>query len=89
MDRKIEAGFQIPSASIQIFESVSIVIFVAIYDRVFVTLARTITGKHNGITMLQRIGCGIFLHTTTMLVAATVEKRRLQIALEFGLIDMP
>ncbi|KAI3919799.1 hypothetical protein MKW92_046394 [Papaver armeniacum] len=89
MDRKIGAGFQIPSASIQIFESVSIVIFVAIYDRVFVPLARTITGKHNGITMLQRIGCGIFLHTTTMLVAGTVEKRRLQIALEFGLIDMP
>ncbi|MCL7032900.1 hypothetical protein MKW94_025524 [Papaver nudicaule] len=89
MDRKIGADFQIPSASIQIFESVSIVIFVAIYDRVFVPLARTITGNRNGITMLQRIGCGIFLSTATMLVAATVEKRRLQTALKFGLIDMP
>ncbi|KAI3947629.1 hypothetical protein MKX01_034294 [Papaver californicum] len=63
VDRKIGADFQIPSASIQIFESVSIVIFVAVYNRVFVPLAKTIT--------------------------ATVERRRLQIALKFELIDMP
>ncbi|OVA18476.1 Proton-dependent oligopeptide transporter family [Macleaya cordata] len=89
MDRSIGPNFQIPAASLQIFISLSIVLFIIIYDRLFVPFARAFTGKPNGITMLQRIGAGMFLSTISMVVAAVIEKRRLQIALDSGLIDTP
>ncbi|XP_026458821.1 protein NRT1/ PTR FAMILY 5.10-like [Papaver somniferum] len=37
--------------------------------------------------MLQRTGCG--MSTVSLVVAAIVEKKRLQMALDYGLIDMP
>ncbi|KAI3962355.1 hypothetical protein MKX01_005357 [Papaver californicum] len=88
MERSIGA-LSIPAASLQIFISLSIVFFIIIYDRLFVPLARAFSGKPNGITMLQRIGTGMFLSTLSMVVAAIVEKKRLQTALDFELINMP
>lgn len=67
----------------------SSIIFLIVYDSLTVPFARAFTGKPNGITMLQRVGCGIFLSTATMMLAAVIEKKRLQMALDFGLIDMP
>ncbi|OVA16327.1 Proton-dependent oligopeptide transporter family [Macleaya cordata] len=89
MDRSIGPSFQIPAGSLQTFISLSVILFIPVYDLVFVPLARAFTGKTNGITMLQRIGSGIFLSIISMGCAAIIEKRRLQIALNFGLIDMP
>lgn len=89
MDRTIGPGLNIPPASLQSFISLSIVIFIPIYDRIFVPLARAITRKPSGITMLQRIGFGIFLSVISMVIAALVERKRLETALEYGLIDNP
>ncbi|OVA06132.1 Proton-dependent oligopeptide transporter family [Macleaya cordata] len=89
MDRSIGPEFQIPAASIQIFETLSILLFIIIYDRLFVPFARGFTGKPNGITMLQRIGGGMFFSTIAMMVAAVIEKKRLQTAIDFGLADDP
>ncbi|KAI3961540.1 hypothetical protein MKX01_001276 [Papaver californicum] len=89
MDRLIGSNIQIPPASLQALISLSIIFFMPIYDRVFVPFARNFTGEPNGITMLQRLGCGMFLSTLAMVVAAVVEKKRLQTALDFGFIDMP
>ncbi|XP_026415968.1 protein NRT1/ PTR FAMILY 5.10-like [Papaver somniferum] len=89
MDRSIGSGFQIPTASIQIFLSISIMLFAAVYGRTFVQISQAFTGKPNGITTLQRIGGGIFISAMSMVVAATVENRRLKIAQEFGLVDDP
>ncbi|PKI57514.1 hypothetical protein CRG98_022165 [Punica granatum] len=89
MDRSIRPGLNIPSASLQSFISIGIIAFIPIYDRVFVPLARAFTGKPSGITMLQRIGIGMSLSITAMAVAALVESERLEIALEYGLIDQP
>ncbi|RZC54073.1 hypothetical protein C5167_012925 [Papaver somniferum] len=89
LDRSIGPNFQIPAASIYILVTLSIAFFVPIYDRLFIPLARIVTGNPNGITTLQRIGCGIFFSTTSMVVAAVIEKKRLQAALNFGLIDNP
>ncbi|CAK9135407.1 unnamed protein product [Ilex paraguariensis] len=89
MDRSIGSGFEVPAASLQSFISMSIVIFIPIYDRILVPIARAMTGKPSGITMLQRIGMGLFLSILSMVIAALVERERLQIALEYGLIDMP
>ena len=72
MDRSIGWGIDIPAASLQAFISLSIVIIVPIYDRILVPTARALTGKPSGITMLQRIGTGMFLSTIAMIVSALV-----------------
>ncbi|KAM7497615.1 hypothetical protein LguiA_022029 [Lonicera macranthoides] len=59
MDRSLGSTFKIPSASLQAFTSLTIVILVPIYDCVFVPITRAITSKPSGITMLQRIGIGM------------------------------
>ncbi|KAG8378479.1 hypothetical protein BUALT_Bualt08G0141400 [Buddleja alternifolia] len=51
--------------------------------------ASGITKKPSGISILQRVGTGLFLSIISTVVAAFVEKKRLAIALEYGLIDMP
>ncbi|CAA2975829.1 NRT1 PTR FAMILY -like [Olea europaea subsp. europaea] len=89
MDRHITSSLQIPAASFQSFVSVGVVVFIPIYDRVVVPIARSITGKPAGITMLQRIGTGITLSFLSMVIAASVERERLKIAVIYGLVDLP
>lgn len=89
MDRSVVAGFEIPSASLQSFISMSIVISLPIYDRILIPIARNFTGKPSGITMLQRIGVGMLLSALSMIIAASVEIKRLKTAQEYGLVDLP
>ncbi|KAA8538685.1 hypothetical protein F0562_028293 [Nyssa sinensis] len=89
MDRSIGSSFTIPAASLQSFIVLSIVFFIPVYDRVFVPIARALTRKPSGITMLQRIGTGMFLSIISMVVAALIERKRLQTAEEYGLVDQP
>lgn len=89
MDRHIISSFEIPAASLQSLISFSIVVFIPIYDRVLLPVARALSGKPSGISMLQRIGTGLFLSLLSMVIAALVEMKRLQIAVEFGLVDLP
>ncbi|MCL7038331.1 hypothetical protein MKW94_005768 [Papaver nudicaule] len=89
MNRSIGPDIHIPAASLLTVMSLSVILLIPIYDRIFVPLARSVTSKPSGITMLQRIGVGMFLSMVTMVVAAVVEKKRLQLALDYGLIDMP
>lgn len=79
--------FQFPPASLQGLVGVTILFVVPIYDRVFVPLARKFTGHPNGITVLQRIGVGLFLSILTMVVSALVETKRVNVAKSHGLID--
>ncbi|XP_004516135.1 protein NRT1/ PTR FAMILY 5.10-like [Cicer arietinum] len=89
MERTIFPGFDIPPASLQSINGVAVVLFSPIYDRVFVPAARAITGKPSGITMLQRIGIGIFISIFTVASAAFIEIKRLKTAQEYGLVDDP
>lgn len=89
MDRSIGPNFTVPAAALQSFISLFTVCFVPIYDRIFVPLARWVTGEPAGITMLQRIGTGIFLSAVCMVISAVIEAKRLEVALEHGLIDSP
>lgn len=89
LDRSIGSTFEIPPASLQSFISLSIVLSIPIYDRILVPIARAITGEPSGITMLQRIGSGLFLSFVTMVIAALVEMKRLETAREYGLVDKP
>ncbi|KAG7597959.1 Proton-dependent oligopeptide transporter family [Arabidopsis suecica] len=89
VDRKILPGLEIPPASFQALIGLSIFISVPTYERVFLPLARLITKKPSGITMLQRIGAGMVLSSLNMVVAALVEMKRLETAKEHGLVDRP
>jgi peptide/histidine transporter 3/4 len=89
MERTIVPGFKRPAASLQCIVNIIIVTFIPIYDRVLVKIARGFTGKPSGITMLQRIGIGIFISVFSMIISALVETRRLKIAEEHGLVDDP
>ncbi|KAK2965939.1 hypothetical protein RJ640_005355 [Escallonia rubra] len=73
--------FQIPAATYTIFSMLSLTIFLPIYDRALVPTLRRLTGKEGGITILQRMGAGIFLTILASLVSAFVEERRRNVAL--------
>ncbi|KAL3503872.1 hypothetical protein ACH5RR_033713 [Cinchona calisaya] len=89
MDRSISPSLEVPAASLQSFISLSIVMFIPIYDRILVPIARAITRKPSGITMLQRIGTGLLLSCLSMVIAAIVEMKRLETAKEYELVDKP
>ncbi|KAF7848599.1 hypothetical protein BT93_L1814 [Corymbia citriodora subsp. variegata] len=75
------SNFKIPAASFVVFLMLSLSIFIPIYDRIIVPFLRRLTGKEGGITVLQRIGIGIFISILSMLVSALVEERRRTTAL--------
>ena len=80
--------FQIPPAAIQCIVGLTLLIIIPIYDRVFVPIARKVTGHHTGITMLQRIGIGLFVSALTMVVASLVETKRINVARNHGLVNL-
>ncbi|KAJ1430531.1 Proton-dependent oligopeptide transporter family [Sesbania bispinosa] len=86
MDTTI-ASFTIPAASLSTFDIIGVIIWVPIYDRGIVPIARRFTGKVRGFSELQRMGIGLFLSIICMSAAALVESKRLQMAKELGLID--
>ncbi|XP_042512930.1 protein NRT1/ PTR FAMILY 4.4-like isoform X2 [Macadamia integrifolia] len=62
-------------------------VFIVVYDRLFVRLTKRITGYQTGITQLQRVGVGLMLLPLTMCIAAIIERERKRIAEEYDLID--
>ncbi|XP_021748084.1 protein NRT1/ PTR FAMILY 5.10-like [Chenopodium quinoa] len=89
LDRSLGSNIAIPAAALQSFSGICIIVFIPIYDRALVPIARKLTRKPAGISLLQRIGIGLFISIFTMLVAAVTEKKRLEIASQHGLIDLP
>ncbi|KAI3763104.1 hypothetical protein L1987_53554 [Smallanthus sonchifolius] len=89
LDRSIGSAFEIPAATLQSFIGISIIILIPIYDTILVPLTRYFTKKPFGLTMLQRIGTGIFISIGLMVVSAHVESKRLETAKEYGLLDDP
>ncbi|KAK9167681.1 hypothetical protein Scep_002872 [Stephania cephalantha] len=84
MDRSIGSILQIHAASLAIFIHITAVVTLPIYDRVFVPIARALTGRQSGITTLQRMGFGMFLSIIAMMVSSIVETKRLRTAAEHG-----
>ncbi|KAE9617186.1 hypothetical protein Lal_00034973 [Lupinus albus] len=89
MDRSFGQNLLVPAAVIQGLVGIIILCAVPTYDRVFLPLAKKFTGNPTGITVLQRIGVGLFLSIITMVVAALVEAKRVGVARDHGLLDNP
>eukprot|EP01018_Ginkgo_biloba_P015172 Gb_08056 [translate_table: standard] len=85
MDRHMGHHFQIPAASLGAFITISMLLTVPLYDRYFVPFVRRHTGNPRGITLLQRIGIGCFLHIIIMVVASATEVKRLRVISEHRL----
>lgn len=79
-------SFTIPPASLSTFDVISVIVWVPLYDRILVPIARRFTGKERGFSELQRMGIGLFISILAMVAAALVEIRRLQIARGEGII---
>ncbi|KAK6779166.1 hypothetical protein RDI58_021350 [Solanum bulbocastanum] len=77
MDLHMTKSFEIPSASLSLFDTISVIFWVPVYDRVIVPLARRITGHRNGFTQLQRIAIGLVISIFAMMIAGTLELVRL------------
>ncbi|KAK4257151.1 hypothetical protein QN277_006775 [Acacia crassicarpa] len=82
-DRRLgrHSNFRIPGATYYVFLMLSMTLWLPIYDRVIVPFLRRLTGKEGGITLLQRMGIGIFLTILSMLVSGIVEQHRRSLAL--------
>lgn len=77
LDRDIPWGsgtINIPAASLNVFDTISIVVLIPMYDGIFSPLMKRLG---HGFTMLQRIGWGMLVAALAMLMAAVVERRRM------------
>ncbi|KAK7378497.1 hypothetical protein VNO80_03939 [Phaseolus coccineus] len=82
LDRRMGPNFHIPPACLNAFVTIAMLITVVLYDRVFVPAIRHYTKNPRGITMLQRLGIGLVIHVTIMVIACFVERKRLKVARE-------
>ncbi|GMN42430.1 hypothetical protein TIFTF001_011639 [Ficus carica] len=80
MKRNIGRNFQIPPATLQSTITLSIILLMPLYDRVLIPVTRLVTRNKKGITVMQRMGTGMFLSIIAMIIAASVETQRLKIS---------
>lgn len=79
MDTRVgNSNFKIPPASLSIFDTLSVIFWVPVYDWIIVPVARKFSGHKNGLTQLQRMGIGLFISIFSMVAAAILELIRLR-----------
>lgn len=77
LDRHLGPNFQVPAASLGSFVTLSMLVFVPMYDRYFVPFMRKKTKNPRGITLLQRLGIGFAIQLLAIGIACVVEVRRM------------
>eukprot|EP01018_Ginkgo_biloba_P018598 Gb_34916 [translate_table: standard] len=80
MDASIGPHFKIPAGSMYIFSSLTCLIWLPVYDKFVVPVMHKYTGNEKGLSELQRMGIGLVISITSMMVAALLEYKRLAIA---------
>ena len=88
MDQHIGPKFKIPSASLSLFDTLSVIFWAPVYDRLIVPFARKFTGHEHGFTQLQRIGIGLVISIISMIVAGILEVIRLDIVRKNNYYDL-
>uniref|UniRef100_A0A0D9WUH4 Uncharacterized protein n=1 Tax=Leersia perrieri TaxID=77586 RepID=A0A0D9WUH4_9ORYZ len=87
LDPHIGNSFKIPSASLSIFDTLAVIAWVPLYDRLIVPAARRFTGRPRGFTQLQRMGIGLAISVFSMVAAGVLEVVRLRVAAAHGMLD--
>ncbi|VAH72050.1 unnamed protein product [Triticum turgidum subsp. durum] len=85
LDKRMGAHFSIPSASLSIFDTISVIAWVPVYDRILVPAVRSVTGHPRGFTQLQRMGVGLVVSIFSMVAAGVLELVRLRTVARHGL----
>ncbi|GAB2272451.1 hypothetical protein Dimus_007277 [Dionaea muscipula] len=88
MDQHIGPNFSIPAASLSIFDTLSVLFWVPVYDRLIVPLVRKYTGDKRGFTQLQRMGIGLVISIFSMLSAGILEVVRLNMVKRHNYYDL-
>ncbi|XVE81599.1 hypothetical protein DITRI_Ditri15bG0077900 [Diplodiscus trichospermus] len=89
MNRHLFGGFQIPAASLTVFVYCTVVIWVVLYERVIIPLASKVKGEQVYISVMLRMGVGLFLSVIAMGLTAIVENVRLNKAIKEGHVKNP
>ncbi|XP_043704081.1 protein NRT1/ PTR FAMILY 1.2-like [Telopea speciosissima] len=76
MDTHITSHFQIPAGSFAVFLVLTLTIWVVMYDRVIVPLMAKYMRRPHGLGQNQRMGIGILVSVSAMVVSAGVERVR-------------
>ncbi|XP_062167639.1 protein NRT1/ PTR FAMILY 8.1-like [Alnus glutinosa] len=79
MDPHMGPHFEIPAASLSIFDTLSVIFWAPLYDQIIVPYARRFTGNERGFTQLQRMGIGLVISIFSMVTAGILEIVRLDI----------
>uniref|UniRef100_A0A2N9F5W4 Major facilitator superfamily (MFS) profile domain-containing protein n=1 Tax=Fagus sylvatica TaxID=28930 RepID=A0A2N9F5W4_FAGSY len=87
MDRHITPYFEIPAGSFSVFMIISLIIWIALYDRIVLPLASKISGKPCRLNEKQRMGIGLLFSCLSMAAMAVVESVRRELAIEEGFSD--
>ncbi|CAN1346946.1 Protein NRT1/ PTR FAMILY 1.2 [Linum perenne] len=89
MDRHITLGFQIPAASFPLFITLTLLIWIPLYDRIIIPVASKLKGKPTRLPVKQRLGLGILVSSVSMTALGLVERIRRERAIAEGLSDNP
>ncbi|KAA0044151.1 hypothetical protein IC582_009592 [Cucumis melo] len=88
LDQHIGPSFKIPSASLSIFDTISVLFWAPVYDRFIVPIARKFTNNERGFTQLQRMGIGLAISVFSMVTAGALEVVRLNYVRVNNLYDV-
>ncbi|XP_058109266.1 protein NRT1/ PTR FAMILY 8.1-like [Magnolia sinica] len=88
MDPSMGPHFEIPSASLSIFDTIAVIFWVPIYDRLIIPIARRYTGHVRGFTQLQRMGIGLIISIFSMVAGGILELVRLRMVRRNNYYDL-
>ncbi|EPS64607.1 hypothetical protein M569_10172, partial [Genlisea aurea] len=89
MDRNLTRSFRIPPATMSIFSTFTVILGIPLYERLFVPMARRLTGNPVGVTTLQRMGIGLVINIAATAASALTETKRKEAAAAYKLLDKP
>ena len=89
LDRHITTKFEIPAGSFSAFMILTVIIWIALYDRVIIPFASKIKGNPIGLSLTQKMGIGILFSSASMAAFAILEGVRRKNAIREGFADNP